>query len=245
MSKTDRKKPWGKFYWNDWRGDECLAACGLAARGLWMEMLCIMAKSDLTGYLTVGGNTLEITALARMVGSTESEINPLLDELERNGVFSRNAKGVIYSRRMVHDEKRHANDAKNGKTGGNPSLLKGREKHSGVNPSHKPPDKGAVKAQRPEARGQNKKDNTQPLLPDMPGKVEDESQWWFKGTVIRLNRRDYEAFCALGGFSDKGLQEYLTSRDEWISRQAEGVQKRWFNSTQADLKRIQNGGRHG
>src|SRR6218665_3602525 len=132
MSKADKRKPWGKFYWSDWRGDECLAACGLAARGLWMEMGCIMAKSDPTGDLMVGGKPLEITALARMAGSTESEVNPLLDELERNGVFSRNAKGVIYSRRMVRDAKKEAIDKKNGKTGGNPSLSKDGENYAGV-----------------------------------------------------------------------------------------------------------------
>ena len=43
--------------------------------------------------------------LARMVGCSEQEVNALLTELEEVGVFSRTADGVIYSRRMVNDEK--------------------------------------------------------------------------------------------------------------------------------------------
>jgi hypothetical protein len=43
--------------------------------------------------------------LARMVGAREKEVSTLLRELEEAGVFSRTAEGIIYSRRMVRDEK--------------------------------------------------------------------------------------------------------------------------------------------
>jgi hypothetical protein len=43
--------------------------------------------------------------LARMVGTSEQEVLALLEELEGFGVFSRTSDGVIYSRRMVRDEK--------------------------------------------------------------------------------------------------------------------------------------------
>ncbi len=46
-----KKRPWGKFYWNDWQGDPCLRVCGLAAQGLWMRMLCLAAEADPIGYV--------------------------------------------------------------------------------------------------------------------------------------------------------------------------------------------------
>jgi hypothetical protein len=45
------------------------------------------------------------TILARMVGSGTEDVTVLLDELEGAGVFSRTADGVIFSRRMINDEK--------------------------------------------------------------------------------------------------------------------------------------------
>ena len=43
--------------------------------------------------------------LARMVGGTAEDVERLLAELEDAGVFSRTPEGVIFSRRMVQDEK--------------------------------------------------------------------------------------------------------------------------------------------
>ena len=43
--------------------------------------------------------------LARMVGGTSEDVEGLLAELENTGVFSRTPEGVIFSRRMVQDEK--------------------------------------------------------------------------------------------------------------------------------------------
>ncbi len=42
---------WSKFYWSDWLSDSALRAVSSAARGLWIDMLCIAAvvcplKSD-------------------------------------------------------------------------------------------------------------------------------------------------------------------------------------------------------
>lgn len=235
------KKPWAKFYWNDWRGDPRLRVCGLAARGLWIEMLCIMAESDPTGYLTVGGMPLEITALARLAGSTESEVEPLLNELERNGVFSRDARGRIYSRRMLADEKKSKTSRQNGKNGGNPNLSNKKGNSARDNPPLNPRDKAGVKPQRPEARDQN--NLSKDKLSEGASPPEDGKDWWFKGDVIRLNQRDYSQWQRMAGLSDMGLQTYLEGRDQWLARQAEHIRKQWFISTKRDLDRIAKGGR--
>lgn len=114
-----------RFFWNDWRGDPCLRACGLAARGLWMDMLCLAAEADPIGYVIVGQRPATATDLARLTGASESEVESLLTELDRNGVFSRDRKARIYCRRMVRDARVSADARKAGLEGGNPNLRRG------------------------------------------------------------------------------------------------------------------------
>ena len=110
--KTCRAHPWSKFFWADWESDEGLRQCSLAAQGLWMRMLCICAKSDRHGYLLINGTHLDVPGLATAVSRPATEVAPLLDELDRWGVFSRNSKGQILSRRMVRDAKKSADGKK-------------------------------------------------------------------------------------------------------------------------------------
>src|SRR5580765_8207081 len=120
--------PWSKFFWNDWETDPALKLCSLAAQGLWMRMLCICAKAEPRGWLLVAGQPLSDSDLARLTSVTAEEgVETLLAELGSKGVFSRDRKGRIYSRRMVRDEKRTKRNRQNGKTGGNPSLRKDKE----------------------------------------------------------------------------------------------------------------------
>lgn len=109
------KRPSFQFYPGDWLQDTALRACCLGARGLWADMLCYMHQGTPYGHLTLpavsedGGKDILrpilSPVLARMVGGTSEDVERLLAELEYAGVFSRTAKGVIFSRRMVQDEK--------------------------------------------------------------------------------------------------------------------------------------------
>lgn len=132
---------WTKFYWQDWLSDAGLRRSGLAARGLWMDMLCIAAQHDPIGLVAINGEGLSVDDIARMAGVDPREAATLIGELERNDVFARDRKGIIYSRRMVRDAKKAATNRKNGKDGGNPSLNKDKGNSSWVNPPVKPPDK--------------------------------------------------------------------------------------------------------
>lgn len=142
--------PWVKWYWADWRSDPRLRMCSLAARGLWAEMLALMHEASPYGHLLVAGRAPTDAQLAVLAGAPSDQIPGLLGDLEAAGVFSRTREGVIYSRRMVRDEKRARQSRKNGKTGGNPSLRKQKEILSRDNPQDKPRDK----TQKPEARSQ-------------------------------------------------------------------------------------------
>lgn len=112
------KKPWDKWYWQDYLADTGLAACSLAARGLWIEMLAIMARSEKKGYLLDGNQKMSEVVLARLARSTVDEIMPLLKELNEHKVFSMTEDGIIYNRRMVREAEISEKRAEAGKIGG-------------------------------------------------------------------------------------------------------------------------------
>jgi hypothetical protein len=117
-----------------------LRMCSISARGLWMEMLCIMHEAEPRGSLLINGRPVSERQMVSLTGATLREIHTWVAELELAGVFSRDDNGTIYSRRMKRDQEKSEQDKANGKAGGNPSLK------GGVNP----PDK----AQKLEARDQ-------------------------------------------------------------------------------------------
>jgi hypothetical protein len=84
--------------------------------------------------------------IATLVGAPVDLVASCMGELAAAGVWSTTPEGVIYSRRMVRDERRHERDRANGRLGGNPTLIPG---DNPVNPTPPPPDKGEDKAQRP------------------------------------------------------------------------------------------------
>lgn len=98
------KRPSFQWYPSDWMSAPELRACSVAARGLWIDMICMMHEGDPYGHLTLNGKVVLPGILARIVGATIDEVSAWLSELEEMGVFSRTEEGVIYSRRMVQDE---------------------------------------------------------------------------------------------------------------------------------------------
>lgn len=136
---------WSKFYWSDWLSDAGLRRSSFAAKGLWIDMLCIAAQSDPIGYLTVKKVPLSVNDIARMCGGSEPEVRALITELEGNGVLSRDRNGTIYSRRMTRDDKKARTAKKNGKMGGNPKL----RNDSVISASDNPSDKCEVKPHIP------------------------------------------------------------------------------------------------
>jgi hypothetical protein len=114
--KKDGKKPAFQFYPGDWLRDPSLRSCSLAARGLWMDMLCFMHESSRRGFLLIGIMPVKADKLARMVGETLETTQILLHELREAGVFSETDDGTIYSRRIVRDEAKSETNTKNGKT---------------------------------------------------------------------------------------------------------------------------------
>jgi hypothetical protein len=98
-----------------------------------MNLLCICAESG--GYLTINGIQLSGVDIAAAVGKSPAEVDGPLAELARWGVYSVDRRGIIFSRRLVRDEKKARTARENGKLGGNPSLRK--PNGSGASDNHK------------------------------------------------------------------------------------------------------------
>jgi len=111
-----------QYYPKDALNDMNLKRCSLKAIGLWWMVWSLMHSGKPYGHLTdESGRSLE-TDLWKYVPIMELEIKPLLDELEKNDVFSRSPKGIPFSRRMIRDHAARLARRDAGRKGGNPEL---------------------------------------------------------------------------------------------------------------------------
>lgn len=103
--------PWSKFYWDDWLTDPDLQGSSPAARGVWIDVLCLAYKCPEPGVLCSQDG--KPWSEERIVGSIRGDsviVRDALKELVENGVARKRGDGSIYSRRMVEDcEERAAN----------------------------------------------------------------------------------------------------------------------------------------
>lgn len=91
------------FWPQDWVNEVTLHACSLAARGLWMDLICLAHSGDPYGHLASNGRPMTPEWIAKSLRMNPRTIRKLIRELEENGVFSRTNEGIIYCRRMVRD----------------------------------------------------------------------------------------------------------------------------------------------
>ena len=136
------KRPAFQFYPSDWRTDPGLRLCSIAARGLWIEMLCLMHEGEPYGHLTVQGRQISSDMLARLVGEPPASVKKWLKELEENDVFSLSEEGVIFSRRMVRDEEVRERRAAGGEAGASHGKKGASHGVKGGRPRGKKPPSG-------------------------------------------------------------------------------------------------------
>lgn len=97
------KSPGFWFFTGDWMKDPELRFCSLFARGLLVDLLCILFEAKEQGYASNPDGTPrtdEQIADAVAGGSREQKLAALA-ELERSGVLSRDNRGVLFSRRIA------------------------------------------------------------------------------------------------------------------------------------------------
>lgn len=112
-----RTRPSFQFYPDDWQSDSALGTCSAAARGVWVELLCLMHQGEPYGHLTINGQAPSDAMIARCARLNLREVSKGIAELETAGVFQRTPTGTIFSARMVRDEDRRQVKAEAGKLG--------------------------------------------------------------------------------------------------------------------------------
>lgn len=98
------KRPAFQFYPGDWLKDPALRRCSPAARGVWIDMLCLMHECDDYGVLATGGSPWKDHEIAAVISGDQPAILGCLHELLTAGVAHRTPSGAIFSRRMGRDE---------------------------------------------------------------------------------------------------------------------------------------------
>lgn len=116
------KLPSLQFYPGDWMKDPDLRRCSHAAKGIWIDMLCLMFECGERGVLATAGQPWTREEIAQAVGGDCNQTLSGIDELSVKGVVKVRSDGAYYSCRMVRDEQRRKTNVANGKKGGNPHL---------------------------------------------------------------------------------------------------------------------------
>jgi hypothetical protein len=99
------KLTWFKFFTGAWLKDPALRACSPAARGLWIDLLCLMSEAPRRGYLeTARGQPYSDELLAKLTGMSQDEVSRLKSEIVTLQVASQTRRGTLYSRKMSRDE---------------------------------------------------------------------------------------------------------------------------------------------
>jgi hypothetical protein len=171
--------------------------------------------------------------LARMVGCEHAEVEQRLAELEEAGVFSRDQRGTIFSRRMVIDEKLRQVRA----AGGVSSLKNPRV----------PRPKDASKDGPKDARNRSLRTSFD-LSPAFAvaladknssgavarGEVESDStdlrHFAIRGLIQKLHLEKFEISCQWDGSEGKALQRVLAGNPTWNEQQLRQMVENRFES---------------
>ncbi|MFD1156947.1 hypothetical protein [Roseovarius aestuarii] len=214
-----KKYPWLKFYTSDWLADPGLRMCSSAARGLWIDMVCIMHDAKPYGHLLIAESVPTDAQLSSIVGIPVEELQSLLSELEKSKVFSKKRSSVIYSRKLVRMQEKVVKARKNGIKGGNPKLEKDieieekkdsrltREVNLGVKPQN--PEPRIQKQSEADASAGNASRHSKSVLFDtgvtyLVSKGIDEQRARSFIGKLRKTHSDLEVLASIEACKDKG-----------------------------------------
>jgi hypothetical protein len=123
---TSKKSPGFWFFTGDWLKDSELRFCSLFARGLLVDLLCLMFEAKEQGYLSKpdGSPRLDEEIVAAISGASVEEKLAALKELEASGVLDRDNRGVLFSRRLARLAEISKTRSKVGSKGGSKTQAK-------------------------------------------------------------------------------------------------------------------------
>jgi hypothetical protein len=107
-----------RFFTSDWLGSTSLRRVSLAAKGVWIEMLCLMWANTPRGELSRRGKPESIEDIASMIHGDRAQVVAAIKELIEADVADTREDGTLFSRRMVADVALSETRADAGKKGG-------------------------------------------------------------------------------------------------------------------------------
>lgn len=122
MSKSKTNKQSFIFTPTDWINDTRLRMCTPATRGLWIDILCLMAMSDCKGFLMIKSEILSETDLQKALNIDKNVFDFSFAELVRFEVIKKDEVGRYFCKRMVDSEALSVKRREAGSLGGNPKL---------------------------------------------------------------------------------------------------------------------------
>lgn len=122
------KLPAIMFYPGDWHKDAGIQALSYEERGIWFELLLIMHDCNPRGKLAIAGKPINEERLSNMLNLDKQKLTTVLSSLLDLDVARIEADTkIVYSKRMVDDERLREIRSQCGSMGGNPKLLKGKK----------------------------------------------------------------------------------------------------------------------
>jgi hypothetical protein len=123
------KSPGFWFFTGDWMKDPELRFCSLFARGLLVDLLCILFEAKEQGYASNPDGTprTDEQIVAAISGGDKNEKLAALKELEKSGALSRDSRGVLFSRRLSRLSDLSAKRKQNGSKGGSKRQAKPKQ----------------------------------------------------------------------------------------------------------------------
>ena len=118
------KLPSFQFYPGDWIKDPGLRRCSHAAKGVWIDMLCLMFECEERGVLMTNGRAWSKDEIARAVGGDQGVTLACIQELLDSRVARIRSNSAVYSHRMVLDEQIRSARAAAGYVGGKQKASK-------------------------------------------------------------------------------------------------------------------------
>lgn len=120
------KSPGFWFFTGDWMKDPELRFCSIFARGLLVDLLCILHEAKEQGYASNPDGTprADEQIVDAISGGSREEKLAALAELEQSGVLSRDNRGVLYSRRVARLGELSSARKQNGSKGGSKTSSK-------------------------------------------------------------------------------------------------------------------------
>lgn len=123
------KSPGFWFFTGDWLKDSELRFCSIFARGLLVDLLCILFEAKERGYASKPDGTPRTNEeiVSAVSGGSIEEKLAALAELESSGVLSRDNRGVLYSRRLARLDELTQKRSKAGSKGGSKAQAKAKQ----------------------------------------------------------------------------------------------------------------------